>query len=579
MGVGVRLVAFVLLLGMLPLVSAYDHVIVNSQDWRDVYTGTQFANLESIPNNFLVSTRHSTILLYAIPTERENVLVLSSRDRPFIVGYQDILRSRGYAQPEEIRASNLNLELLRRVNVTRFIVVDDAYGYNAISVAPFAIADRSFVIFANRDNIDDILPVLRSKNPTKILVYGQVDREVKDGLAPLSPETVNKGTRFDNNLEIVTRYQQLRPTKQVILTNGEFIEAGVMSGQDPVMFLGRQNVPDVVREYIRDSDIEVGILIGNELVNSATFVRRQLGISVFVKFAQGARQPTGAISTVEDLDRFPMPSYDLGFEVTSVVYNKATGALQVTYHNPKGLALYFKSTITLRDGTVVKITGDENPLFLDKNEYKTVLYLTDVDGNPLNLQASDLSGDIFTVYGEATTSLENTYQTTFSVELIDVLDNAKINITALYYDKVAGKFFIRIENTGTVDAYVSGELIDLIVNGQALTIGSDGVVRIKPGESIDLPVTIELVEADLLENPDVLVRVYYGERELSRIKIAEGRFVIQERSNMTRYVIYGAVILVILLLLFLLATKKKCKHCGEKNARGRKSCVKCGQKF
>jgi hypothetical protein len=570
----------ILILFVLPSGLAIDHVIVNSQDWRDVYTGTQYANLLGVPNNFLVSTKHSTILLYSIPTDREEILVLSNREQPYIVGYPDILRSRGYERPEEIRAANLNLELLRRLEgVNRFIVIDDAYGYNAISVAPFSQVDKSFVIFANRNNIDDIAEALQDKDPQKVLIYGQVDREVKDGLAPFDPEVLNLGNRFDNNIEITKRYLEIKPTKQVILTNGEFIESGIMSGSDPVVFLGRQNVPDSVRNFITDSDIEVGILIGNELVNSATFVRRQLGISVFVKFAQGARQPTGAISTVEDLDRFPMPRYALGIEVTSVVYNKATGSLQVTYHNTENLAEYFKSTLTIRDGAAVKVTGDNDPIFLDKNEYKTVLYSTDTDGELLNLQASELSGDIFTIFGESTNSLENTYQTTFDIEIIDVLDDAQINITGLYYDKVGQHFLIEIENTGEVDAYVSAELVDLVVNGEELTVGADGVVKIAPGDDALLPVQVEMTDEDFAANPLVRVRAYYGERELSRIKIQEAKFPVQFRSNYTRYAVYGLMILLILFLLLFLGTKKKCAHCGHKNARGRKTCINCGHRF
>jgi archaellum component FlaF (FlaF/FlaG flagellin family) len=574
-----RIWILAVLLIALPLVSAYDHILINSQDWRDVYTGTQYANLVGTSSHFLVSTKHSTIVLYSIPTSEENILVLTNKDRPFIVGYPDILRSRGYTRPEEIRSANINLELLKRVNATRFIVLDDAYGYNAISVAPFSQVDKSFVIFANRNNIDDIVPVLQAKNPAKVLIYGQVDREVKDALAPFNPETINKGNRFDNNIEITQRYMKIKPTKQVILTNGEFIESGVMSGADPVVFLGRQNVPDSVRTFIREGDVEVGILIGNELVNSATFVRRQLGISVFVKFAQGSRQPTGAISTVEDLDRFPMPGYDLGIEVSSVVYNKATGSLQVTYHNTVGQAEYFKSTITIHDGTAVKVTGDKNSTFLDKAEYKTVLYTGDVDGNPLNLQSSEIGADLFTIFGEGPSSLENIYQKSFQTDIIDVLDDSQVNITGVYYDKLAKKMYVRVKNTGKVDAYVNAELVDLVINGQAVTVGSDGIVKLAKGDTADLLVNQELADADIADNPTIKTRAYYGEREMSRIKIIEGTFSLQQYSGYERYAIWGAVILVVLLLLFFLGTKKKCGKCGHPNARGRKLCEKCGERF
>ena len=67
-----------------------------------------------------------------------------------------------------------------------------------------------------------------------------------------------------------------------------------MSGQEPVLFIGRENVPQKISDYIKSTDIEVGVLIGNELVGTATIVRRQVGISTFVKFAQGARTAAGS---------------------------------------------------------------------------------------------------------------------------------------------------------------------------------------------------------------------------------------------------------------------------------------------
>jgi len=111
------------------------------------------------------------------------------------------------------------------------------------------------------------------------------------------------------------------------MSNGEFIEASIMSGDDPVIFIGKSTVPQQIQDYIKTSGFQVSVLIGNELINSATAIRRQLGISVFVKFAQGSRTPTGPIATVEDLDKFPMPRYAVDMGIYSIMYNKATGSL------------------------------------------------------------------------------------------------------------------------------------------------------------------------------------------------------------------------------------------------------------
>ena len=561
-----------------------DHIIVNSQDWQDVYSGMLFGNLLGVENNFLVSTRHATLLLFSIPTERDSVLVLSSHQRPYITGYSQILQSRGYNDPFEIREREMNLRLAQELaiedpSINKYIVVDDVFGYNAISVAPYAARAGYYVLFANQNNIADITSFLTERSPEEIIIYGLVDRQVRESLEQFSPETINLGNRFENNIEIVKRYLEVDPTRQVILTNGEFIERGIMSGQDPVLFLGRENVPDSVREFIAESDIEVGILIGNELVGSATFVRRQLGINVFVKFAQGARQPTGPIAQVEDLDRFPMPSYELVMDIISLVYNRATGSLEVTYRNLGDLPLYFSSTITIRDGTEIKITGDEAPEFLGGNEYKTILYTHTVDGDPLNLQSDSLSGDVFTVFGEGPRSLENNIQKTFNIDVIDVLDDATIAITDLYYDRFADSFFIKVENTGPVDSYTRLELIDLIVNEEEVTVSSDGATLIAVGRDAWIPVEVALDEQDFLDNEEVRVRAYYGERELSLVRIQEEIFELRFGGGLGRFVIYALIGGLIVVLLWFLGTKKKCPKCGYKNPRGRKKCEKCEHKF
>lgn len=569
--------SFLLLCVAASSVSAVDRVIVNSQDWQDVYSGLLFASLNGVPGNFLTSQKHASILLYSISTDEEEQFVVSSRQRPFFVGYESFLRSKGYDAAEELVTRNANLDLAALLtDVTDFIVIDPAYGYNALSAAPYAVVSRSYVLFVDRRNVDDVIDLLEERTVGKVILFGQLDREVKEAFAPFDPETVNRGDRFSNNLAMVERYTQLGDESQVILTNGEFLEAGMMMGDDPIIFIGKANVPDVIQQYVQGSDINVGILIGNELIGTATFIRRQLGISVFVKFAQGARVPTGSIAKVEDLDRFPMPSYQVLLEITSFVYNRATRSLEVTYRNPTDLALFFKGTITVTGMELPLVMGDNEPLFLDKGAYKTVVYTADNDGNPLVLDGDGLFADVFTIFGEAPNSLDNAIQARLAIEFVEVLDDAEINITGLYYDKGDGKFFVTIENVGEVDAYVQPEMVNLVVNDQEVTVASDEVALVPVGKSVRIPVSIEMVEEDFLDNPTVKVRAYYGEREISLVKVKERTFALEfGGADVGKYVLYVVIVVIVLALLFFLGTKKRCKHCGHKNARGRRTCEKC----
>ncbi len=546
-----RFFLLVLLLLAATASAAPDHVIANSASWQDVYSTLLYANLQGVDSDFLTSTQYSTTLLNSISTDKNNVEVISSEEDPFVVGYESILLSDGYNNATEYTYDNVNLELARRLdNVTRFIVMDDSYGYNAISAAPYAVSSNRYVLFADELSIGAVQDFLEERQPDDVIILGRVDREVRQALQQFDPETINEGGRFDNNIAMVERYLDVKSASQAILTNGEFIEQSIMSGSDPVVFIGRQNVPSQVRDFIQDSDISVGILVGNELIDAATFVRRQLGLSVFVKFAQGARSPQGSISEVEDLDRFPLPSYSLNMSVTSAVFNEGTSELEVTYENTEDLATYFRSTISLTDdqGTTLTSVGDNTSVFLGENDVRTVTY-------PTNLPANATNASIFTVYGESPDSLENQLETSVPLDTIDISDNSQINLTGLVYDRGSQEFRVHVDNIGEVTTNVDIELVDLVLNEEQVTVSATDVTEIPPGESATIPVPVELSEADVEDNQEITVRARYGERELALIKEKRAEFAYQETSG--DYLFYALIAVAIVLILLIIRRRRK----------------------
>jgi hypothetical protein len=518
-----------------------DRILSNSEDWRDVYSVIQYGKLIDKTANFLVSDRHATLILNQI-SKGNHIWVISSKTVPYVAGYKSLLEGRGYTA-EVFEYDNANLELAKLLeDVSKFIIIDDSYGYNAISVAPYAAITNSYVLFADSDNINEVDRFLSDRKVDKILIYGQVDREVKNALEKYNPEIINKeGDRFLNNIEIVKKYQEINHAKQTILTNGEFIEQEIMSGAEPVVFIGTNNVPDVVRDYIKESDIEVGVLIGNELVGTATFIRRQLGISVFVKFAQGARAPQGRISQVEALDMFYLPVYTLNLEVDSIKYNKATNQLEVTLKNTEDQAVYVIGTysLTASDGSKQTV-GDVGAKFIDGNELKTMVY--DVGTMP----EGSISADIFIVYGESKGSLEKEIRKTIEVDTVRVLDECQIQINEVSLNIRNKQFYINTENIGSVDCYADLELVDILIAGQKTTFGLENVAHLSNGQKKNLRIKAEeFEEEDVEDNQRIKVRAYYGERENSLVKILEGTFEVILKG--IDYLFYGLIVVIIIL--------------------------------
>ncbi len=544
------LVLFVFLIAELSLAQ---NTITNSEDWRDVYSAMLYGSLTSEPVSFLVSDKHGTLILESIPSDTE-VRAFSSRRNPFIIGYKSVLESRGYSAEEYIY-DGFNLELAEQLEVSNFIVIDDSYGYNAISVAPYAVASDSYVLFADENNIREIDGFLSDRVVDNLLIYGHVDRDVKNTLQKYTPEIINKdGDRFDNNIEIVKKYQELKHAKQTILTNGEFIEKEIMSGAEPVIFIGSNNVPDQVREYIQGSEIDIGILVGNELVGTATYIRRQVGISVFVKFAQSARNPVGAISQVEALDMFYLPTYTLNIELDSIKYNKATNLLEVSILNKEDQAVYFKGTysLTASDGSRQAV-GDLSPIFLDGNELKTMTY--EVEPMP----EGDIAGDVYIIYGESKGSMEKVIDLTFGVETVEIFDDCEITLDRLLYDKGKKNFYVEIENLADVVCYADVELVDLLIGGERTTIGSQDIVEIPPGKTKQSKVKVRLEEEDFEDNPIIHVKVHYGQRENSLVKVIEAKLELVLKA--VNYVFYTLILVILLLILLILyKRRKKKKH-------------------
>lgn len=496
----------------------FNHIITNSENWRDVYSGIHYANLNGVESDFLTSVGHGRILLGGISNTRD-VRVVTSRDEQFVFNYPDLIVTEGFSSADEIVARNLNIELLNEMpDIENFIIIDDSYGYPAIAVAPYAVQKEAWVFFANRINIEDIDAILSRRNIGELMIYGYTDREVRDVLDKYNPKVINNQDRFQDNIDIVEEYLKLSPNKQFLLTNGDFIEKELMSGSQPILFTGKNNVPDQIAEYLKTSDLEIGVLVGNELLGAATNIRRTTGISVMVKFARGARSQSAGISAVEGLDLFPLPSPLIGLEIYSIEYNKMSGQLEVTYKSLSNIPAYFKGTITLNQDGDTERVGDIEAEFISPGGYKTIVYDVDIT------DFIDLKAEVYTIFGDSPSSMDRVLSGEFDVSVVDVIDRCEIEIEKVKYNKQKGMFEVEVRNNIDFDCWVEIVIEDLSVGYEKITVSSDRAIKISGKKSGTLKIYEELDSTDIEKNNFVNVVAYYGEKETGLIKILKGRF-------------------------------------------------------
>jgi hypothetical protein len=339
-----------------------------------------------------------------------------------------------------------------------------------------------------------------------------------------------------------------------VLTNGEFIEKEVMGGTEPVLFTGKENVPDQIAEYLRNSDIEVGVLIGSDLIGAATNIRRTTGINVIVKFARGARIPGSAISPVEGLDLFYLPIPDLNLTVRSLKYNRATNQLEVTYKSESNVPIYFRGTLSYEnaDGERDRV-GDALPVFIAPNEYKTLAY------SDVRLPENPTTVDLLTLYGETPAALEKILQAKLIVEVVNVIDRCSLEVTRLKYSRSKNSFYVYVKNKAEVDCWSNAELIDVKIDGNPTTISSGAPLKVLAGKTKRLSIKQEMTDQDLLDNEEIMVRAYYGERQDNLVRVFQGKFklLIETISLITIILIILIIIVIILIFIILLRRRRK----------------------
>ena len=377
-------------------------------------------------------------------------------------------------------------------------------------------------------------------------------KELTETLKGYNPEIIDNGDKFEDNIEIVEKFLNLEETKQVLLTNGEFIEKEIMGGLEPILFTGRQNVPDKIQTYLKNSPIEIGVLIGNELMSAATNIRRSTGIAVMVKFARGARSSGEGVSAVEGLDLFPVPKPTLSLNVESIKYNLLTNELEVTYRSDSNVPVYLRGTITINDGKETTRLGDTDSIFISPGNYKTISYALEIENS------NGLNANVYTLFGETPTSMDYVFEAEYDVEAIEVLDRCEVEVLSTKYNKQSQEFIINVKNLAEVDCWSSLEIEDVSIGGKEMTLATENPVKISQKSSRKMIIKEELAEEDIEDNAFVNVVARYGERQTSLIKVFNGNFKLEIAvlTAMT-YLAILALIVIAVLIFFYIKNKKE----------------------
>ena len=329
---------------------------------------------------------------------------------------------------------------------------------------------------------------------------------------------------------MVKKMTQLHPdNKQLTLTNGEFLEESLFDSRYPVLLIGRERTPDQVTSFLKSSNYTYATLIGQELFDVARKLKETTPLEhIFVKYGKavvGYNDKGELIKSLMDLDKFPVPVYDLRLAVEDVRYNVFDHKLYVTYHNLGNSTVFFRSNI------VAKGSGSEEMITVSDNSAHMILphryyyKVYDIDLRDLIDKFDEISLEMTTLYGEDYNALNLVLHTNIEkLTIIRFEDNSNITIGDVYYVYSDKQFCVEVKNNWNQTSYVRLDLT-YTINGQNRTLSSD-VIEVPGNQTINItfPEILTKDTAQALDGAPVKITGNYGGiKEFLQYDISETR--------------------------------------------------------
>ncbi|MFH2100545.1 MAG: hypothetical protein ABII71_00455 [Candidatus Micrarchaeota archaeon] len=563
--------SIIMLFTLLLISSAFSEnfVVVNSFDGRDVLSAVFYANALDYPVKFMPSQGSSADILAAKVGGGHDILLIQSSELPISGFVKTALESRNNTVElfSSSEGGETNLELAIRSGAKKFIIVDSAYSDSALSVLTYAARTNSYVILANKDNIDDVEDVVQGAE--SIMIFGLVDAEVRAVLSKFNPEIVGNGEdRYEDNLLIVGRtMEEFGDADTVIANTGQFIEEGMAEGKMPILLSGRI-VPQLTKQFIKtnvaEGRLKTILLVSNDLViplyDLRDIIKRELKeetgedvtLGIIVKFGQAV---PSAGTDVMPLDTFSLPAYVPALRIEEAVYNADSDEVMVTVENlGEGSAFYTNELRISVDGADYLAVSDDVPQLIERDEKAGTSYSVDLS----EVMEGEITATVITRYGYSKNVLDSWDSLSGPLTTINYTDISELAIQSASYDPEKSRLLITVRNNGAEPAFFRND-VDIILGGAPTVV--KGTTQSIDGASLMVDgIPLVLSGEDFAANPTITINMDYGAREGFLVKEQSYTLPLEKVEGFPLWLIL--LILVILftmiaVILFIVTRKRK----------------------
>ncbi|MFH1211689.1 MAG: hypothetical protein V1659_02050 [Candidatus Woesearchaeota archaeon] len=493
---------------------AADANIVNSKDWRDVYSVLLYSSLQKQPAFFVTSESLASVTKI-FPTDPEFTIYQSTD--PYISNLKNQLASMNYKIKNEEKSSSFNTELDPKTG--NYIIISADNYKLSVSVAPYAVKTNSWVFIVDDKNVDDVASQL--SGAANVLAVGTFPRAVLAKIQPYFKEWINTNDPYHDSQKIAEKFGETLPS--IVVADGSALEMEFFSTKNPVLLTGANKILDDTFDFFVEKNTKSIVVIGNQLAVVGEQIRERSDkkIGVFIKFGQSSVSTVGQIYA---LSFFPLPQPTMKLDITKLVYNPLSKQIIVYYENMGNSGLYFLSNFVVLDENDAELgTGsDSTPVFLGAGEALSVTYDSQL---PIEQLSDKTRANFFTSYGFYPAALDSfltndkSYGTPFTISLeVQEIAESSVQLEVLdatYYTGLK-RVGVQLSNPGTQKVYYSLKVNRVIVNGLEQDLFKKDFLE--PGKTKTTYLQAALDKVDLEENTVFHINIAYGADESNMFK-------------------------------------------------------------
>ena len=317
-------------------------VVVNSQDYADVISGSVYAAQTNASYMFVLTPSHGEYLAHFFANSTDSIQYYESA--------KPVSTTLGAKLPKanlQTHKSDTLWPAFASMSPARSaILLSTTDGAEAVSAAPYAAVSGAGLYFADASTASAQLAKLESEGYT-ILIYGSIadslGAQQKAGL-----DVVRGASIMADNLVLLNRFAAIRPVHNVIFASGLTFEKSMVLSGMPVALLGRTEVPPATGAWMQAHHVRTGMVVQGEadIDGAVRSLQSDYGLSLFAILGEGY----AGDAVVKPAALMPLPGPNAIARVESVRYDSSRHQFDMMVSNIGNAPLYVRAAVSVPGG-------------------------------------------------------------------------------------------------------------------------------------------------------------------------------------------------------------------------------------